>query len=90
MTDSLHIKNIDNPSMQTKFSFERIRVESSSLTSVLYYDQHKTLEVEFRHGSVYRYFAVPHVLYQALCDASSKGTFFNRSIRDQHRFERVS
>ena len=47
------------------------------------------LEIEFRNGHVYRYFAVPKSTYDALIAAESKGTFVNQRIRAAYPFQRA-
>lgn len=64
-------------------------LESSSLAAAGYDPATSTLEIEFRHGSIYRYFMVPRSIYQAFSTASSKGRFFVAEIRDHYPFERV-
>jgi len=61
----------------------RILLESSTLTSVLYRSSHRELEVEFRSGEIYQYFAVPPQAYNELLKAPSKGAYFNRNIRER-------
>lgn len=67
----------------------RIEVESSSVTSVGYDDALATLEIEFRSGGVYRYFAVPAAVHTALMQSASKGAFVSRLVRDVYPFVRV-
>jgi len=64
-------------------------VESSVLTSVAYYGTDQTLQLQFRTGAVYRYFAVPPTVFRALLTAESKGAYFNRSIRNRFRYQRL-
>ena len=64
-------------------------VESSLLTSVAY-STDQTLQLEFHSGAVYRYFAVPFAVFQGLITAESKGAYFNRSIRNRFRYQRIS
>ena len=59
------------------------------MASVGYDGALATLEVEFRNGGVYRYFAVPASVYEALMHADSKGAFFNRRVRNAFLFDRV-
>jgi hypothetical protein len=66
----------------------RVPVDSSLISSVAYSPQ-ATLEVEFRSGSVYRYFLVPQAVFDQLIAAPSKGTYFNRHVRTSFRSERV-
>lgn len=67
----------------------RIAVRSSHLASVRYRAARQTLEIEFRNGSAYRYFAVPREVFGALLRAESKGRFFNREIRERYEFVRL-
>jgi len=64
-------------------------VESSVLASVAYGRDH-TLQLGFRSGAVYRYFDVPPTVFRALLSAESKGTYFNRSIRNRFRYQRLA
>jgi hypothetical protein len=64
-------------------------IASSSLASVGYDGRHAVLEVEFRSGAVYRYFAVPNQVFQELLAATSKGAFLNRRIRDRFPYARL-
>jgi lysyl-tRNA synthetase class 2 len=63
-------------------------VESSVLTAVAYASD-QTLQLEFRSGAVYRYFAVPPSVVHALLNAESKGAYFNRSIRNRFGYQRL-
>ncbi|EZP72908.1 Lysyl-tRNA synthetase [Sphingomonas paucimobilis] len=47
------------------------------------------LDVQFVSGRRYSYFEVPEKLAAAMRRASSKGSFFNRRIRDHFRFTRL-
>jgi len=64
-------------------------IESSTLASVGYDESSDLLQVEFRSRAVYRYFAVPAAVHEALLAATSKGSYFNQAIRGQYRFVRV-
>ncbi|MGN6254922.1 MAG: KTSC domain-containing protein [Solirubrobacterales bacterium] len=65
----------------------RVPVESSILDSVGYDDE--VLEVRFGNGHVYRYFEVPPEVHRRLLEAGSKGSFFNRHVRDDYGYVRV-
>jgi hypothetical protein len=67
----------------------RVEVESSAIRSVGYDFRRATLDIEFVHGGLYRYFDVPASLYDAFMQAESKGQFFHAEIRDRFRFERL-
>ena len=64
-------------------------VESSTLASVGYDDSSELLQLELRSRALYRYFAVPAAVHEALLAATSKGRHFNQAIRGQYRFVRV-
>ena len=66
------------------------RVESSTLATVGYDHDHELLRLEFCSGVVYQYFAVPAAVHEALLAAASKGSYFNRAIRNRYRFCRVA
>ena len=59
-------------------------VSSSSLRSVGYDRGGRLLEIEFRHGGVYRYRGVPRQVFDELMRSPSKGRFFNERIRDRY------
>ena len=63
---------------------------ASSLLSSMGYSTEATLELTFRSGAIYRYFAVPHADFQALIAAESKGAYFNRHVRSRFRYQRLA
>jgi hypothetical protein len=65
-------------------------LESTLLASVSYDSRRHLLDVEFRSGELYRYFQVPSACYQQLLRAESKGTYFNRNIRNCFPFQHLS
>jgi hypothetical protein len=65
-------------------------VESTTLAVLAYDDAHRTLQLEFRSRAIYRYFGVPAPVYEALLAATSKGKYFNRAIRGNFPYLRVS
>ena len=64
------------------FLTDTLAVESSALATVAYDHQREVLQVEFPDGDVYQYFGVPLQTYQNLLRADSKGTYFNRQVRN--------
>jgi hypothetical protein len=64
-------------------------IDSSVIRSVTY-GADATLTVRLHRGVVYRYFTVPRSVFEALLAAASKGTYFNRYIRDGFPYQRVS
>lgn len=57
-------------------------VDSSVLEKVAYDEPRGVLHVTFRAGGIYHYLGVPQQAYVDLLRAESKGTFFNRHIRN--------
>jgi hypothetical protein len=62
----------------------------SSLLASIGYSANATLELEFRSGALYRYFAVPKAVFLGLIAAESKGSYFNRNVRNLFSYERVA
>ena len=69
---------------------DRRTVVVSSLLASLRYSIDATLELEFRSGATYRYFAVPPAIVHGLIAAESKGAYFNRHVRNRFRYQRLS
>ena len=69
---------------------ERTPVTSSSIASAGYSAEGSTLELEYRNGSVYQYFAVPKSVFDSLLAAESKGTFVSERIRGHYPYRRVA
>jgi len=68
---------------------DRTPVISSNLKSVGYDINTKTLEIEFKNGSVYQYYGVPLDIYEKLMKAPSHGKFFHAHIRNVYRYKRI-
>ncbi len=73
----------------TRPDVTRTAVVSPVIASVAYSSQ-ATLDVAFRRGAHYRYFAVPASVVQGLLAAPSKGAYFNRHIRHHFRYHRLA
>ena len=69
---------------------ERERVESTTMKSVGYQAEDKTLEIEFQSGMVYQYLGVGVEVYEGLLQSNSKGQYFNSEIRDGYECVRLS
>ena len=68
---------------------KRIPVKSSNIASIGYEPALSTLEVEFKHGSIYQYSHVPQSVYEALMGANSHGSYFNRCVKDSYSYHKV-
>ena len=60
----------------------RTPVKSSNLASVGY--ENGVLEIKFLSGRVYQYDGVPENIHSGLMNASSKGRYFWRYVRDRY------
>jgi hypothetical protein len=67
----------------------RIRVTSTSIISIGYDPDTKTLELEFVNGNTYQYFDLPRSIYEALLAADSKGAFVNTQVKDHYRYRQI-
>lgn len=65
-------------------------VKSRDIALVGYDPGSATLEIVFRAGGVYRYQNVPEGVYHALMSASSHGTYFQKHIKSQYTYVKVS
>ena len=63
---------------------------SSVVQSIDYENVHSRLTVTFTSGRVYQYYMVPAAVASAFKNALSKGTFFNKRIRDKYICREVS
>lgn len=60
---------------------KRSRIASTSLESIGYDPDSKTLEVEFAGGAVYQYLGVPETEHRKFLRARSRGAYLNRNIK---------
>ncbi len=74
--------------METEIEVKPVR--SRDLALIGYDNMTSILEVVFRAGGVYRYQGVPENVYQGLMSAPSHGTFFQRHIKAQYPFVKVT
>lgn len=75
-------QNVPDPP-RINIIMERVELQSASLKTAAYQQQGAWLELEFRNGTIYRYFRVPVEIYQELLQAQSKGQYFNQHIRNR-------
>jgi hypothetical protein len=57
---------------------------SGVIEKINYEPEHSRLTVIFMSGRVYEYYMVPATVASAFRNAVSKGTFFNKRIRDKY------
>lgn len=63
-------------------------VDSSNLEQVGYDSEQMELHVVFKDGSHYVYESVPEHIYEQLLDASSKGSFLNREVKNVYQYQK--
>lgn len=68
---------------------ERYSIESSMIKSIGYDSNSSTLEIEFKSGEVWQYFDFLESLWHDFDSTDSKGKFFHREIKNQHKESRV-
>jgi len=66
-----------------------VPVSSSNLRSVGYDPKTRVLEIEFHSGGIYQYSGVPESEYNALMNATSKGSYFAHNIKNNYSTRRV-
>lgn len=69
----------------TDVSVNSVPGDSTLIAGASYEANATLLHLEFRDGSLYRYFGVPIEIYEGLLAAPSKGVYFNRWIRTSFR-----
>ncbi|MBW4082295.1 KTSC domain-containing protein [Paenibacillus sp. S150] len=67
-----------------------IPVLSSSISRVGYDEALRILRIEFHNGTLYQYSNVPGMEHAALLLAGSLGRYFNRHIRNNYPYKRIS
>ncbi|WP_013335106.1 KTSC domain-containing protein [Gloeothece verrucosa] len=85
LTDAELLKNI------TMIPTDTLRCGgSSNIEAIGYESSLRVLQVEFKNGSIYRYFDVPFVKFAQLIKSDSVGQYFNREIKSDYRYEKVA
>lgn len=69
--------------------FDGVAVQSCLLARMAYNHDEAILQLAFHDGTIYQYHQVPRQTYQGLLQAGSKGTYFNRHIRNVFRCARL-
>jgi hypothetical protein len=83
-------KRLSLPKALRTSEIDREPVKSTSIASMGYDELSRTLEIEFRSGSVYRYYDVPGQIYTDLLAASSLGRFVNNKIKPHFAYKEIS
>ncbi|WP_025109728.1 KTSC domain-containing protein [Pseudomonas sp. H1h] len=65
---------------------EMIAVYSRAITAVGYDAGTKRMRISFQQGHSYDFYNVPLDIYSGLMVAVSKGSYYNKHIRDRYQF----
>lgn len=63
---------------------EMIRVSSRAISAVGYDHGTQQMRIRFVQGDTYAFCRVPQDVFDGLLSAGSKGTYYNRHIRDKY------
>jgi len=64
-------------------------VESTTLATFGYDEALNLLQLEFCSRAAYLYFGVPAAVYEGLLGATSKGRYFNGTIRGRYPYRQI-
>lgn len=73
----------------TTMTSARVELNSTTLAAVTYDNHRETLQLDFRDGTRYLYSGIAPSLYRELLCAVSKGSFFNRRIRNRFPYVKI-
>ena len=68
---------------------KRDLVASSNIATVGYDAENRILEIEFHHGTIYRYFNIPNEVYEGLISAGSHASYYYHNIRDKYEYQKI-
>ena len=63
---------------------DMIPIQSSAIAAAGYDAETKQMKIRFMQGETYDFCEVPAHVFQGLLDARSKGSYYNRYIRDRY------
>ncbi|MFK3606767.1 KTSC domain-containing protein [Pseudomonas fluorescens] len=66
-------------------AMDMVRVNSTAITAVGYDPATGRMKITFKQGRTYDYCRVPPNIHQGLMGAGSKGTYFDRMIKDRYQ-----
>ena len=68
---------------------DRSPVKSSNVASVGYEPSTKTMEVEFKDGSIYHYHGVESTIHSDLVSSKSIGKFLHANVKGQYKHSKI-
>lgn len=63
---------------------QMIAVNSSAISAVGYEADTMQMRIRFKQGDTYTFCRVPQSIFEGLLAASSKGSYYDRHIRDKY------
>jgi hypothetical protein len=70
--------------------FEKVRVDSTAISTASYLKDTNTLRLRFHNGGKYDYKNVPEHVYEGLRLSDSKGSFINKYVIRNYNFDYVN
>ncbi len=64
---------------------EMVRVNSSAISAVGYDSNTGRMKITFKQGRTYDFCRVPSQIHKGLMEAASKGSYFDRFIKDHYQ-----
>jgi len=64
---------------------EMVRVNSSAILAVGYDSNTGQMKITFKQGRTYDFCRVPSQVHKGLMEAASKGSYFDKFIKDQYQ-----
>jgi len=64
-----------------------ILIESNSINKVKY--EFGILEIVFHNGGYYKYFDVSEDIYESFLSSNSKGSYFNKCIKNIYKYQKI-
>ena len=64
---------------------DMVRVNSTAITAVGYDGATGRMKITFKQGRTYDFCRVPSHIHKGLMDAASKGSYFDRVIKDRYQ-----
>lgn len=83
-TETTSVLTVSAYSSKRPAQMEMIRVNSTAITAIGYDPHTRHLAITFQQGHTYDFCNVPRHIYEGLLAATSKGTYYNRHIRDTY------
>jgi len=68
---------------------QHIFENSSQVKCIRYFDDSKTLEIDFVTGKTYQYYEVPESTYEAALMSESIGKFVNSNVKTVFEYKQV-